>query len=465
MTRYDAIVIGGGTGNNTALAAAAAGNEVALIEPGPLGGTCLNRGCNPSKMLIQHANVANGVREANGWNMEASLSSIDFPAIVSGVNERLGDVAESMERSAFVENDDIDLYREYAEFTDERELVTESGEELAAETVVVAAGTRPIHPGFIDGIEDVDYLTSDDAVRLTERPDELVIVGGGYIACELGYFFDAMGADVTVVEMMDTLLPREDAEVAEAFTEIAGRRHDVYTDHAADVVREEGDRVVVEAESEDGGRIEVSGDELLVAVGRRPNTDTLNVEAAGIETDERGFVRTNEYLETTAEGVWAQGDIAGNFLFKHTGDYETEVVSKNAFGDGREPADYTGVGHAVFTAPEIAAMGPTEGDLREAGQEYVVGRATLADTSMGRARRIEDGFVKVLAAPDGELLGTHIVGEEASDLIHQAILTKRLGGTVEEAAGAIYVHPALSKVMKAAFEDAVSRGTTIEVEG
>jgi dihydrolipoamide dehydrogenase len=452
MPDFDVLVIGGGTGNNVAAAAADAGLDTALVEPGPLGGTCLNRGCNPSKMLIQAANAVTHVREAERFHVDASLDGVDHAAVVEEMDELLGGIAEDM-AARYREKDHLTLFSEYTEFVGER-TVELGGEEVTAERVVVATGSRPIVPP-IDGLEEVDYLTSQDALYLRETPESLVILGGGYIAVELGYVFEAMGTDVTIVEMMDSLVPREDGAVAETFTRIANERHDVYTDHRVTAVEAVGDGHAVHAETEAGRELTVEGEEVLVALGRRPNSDELNLESAGIAVDDRGFVETNEYLETSADGVWAQGDVAGNALFKHSGDYETDHAVDNVVHGKRRAIDLSAMPHTIFTEPQIAGVGATQEQLDDDGTEYVVGRAEYADSAMGRAKKLDDGFVKVLAAPDGEILGAHAIGYEASTLLHEAVLAMRAGLSVEEVAGTIHAHPTLSKVVEAAFGDAV----------
>ncbi|MDS0279838.1 dihydrolipoyl dehydrogenase [Halomicroarcula sp. S1AR25-4] len=450
MADFDVLVIGGGTGNNVASAAADAGLETALVEPGPLGGTCLNRGCNPSKMLIQAANAINHVRDAEQFHVDATLDGVDHAAVVDEMDDLLGGIAEDME-ARYREKENLTLFKERTEFVDER-TVRLGGEAVTAEKVVVAAGSRPIVPP-IDGLEDVDYLTSQDALYLRATPESLVILGGGYIAVELGSFFDAMGTDVTIVEMMDSLVHREDGDVAEAFTDIAADRHDVYTGHRVTAVEETGEGYAVHAETETSDETTVEGSEVLVALGRRPNSDTLNLETAGIDVDDRGFVETNEYLQTTAENVWAQGDIAGNALFKHSGDYETRHTVANVVHEESRAIDLSAMPHTIFTEPQMAGVGATEEELTDEDTEYVVGRADYVDSAMGRAKKLDHGFVKVLATPDGEILGAHAIGYEASTLLHEAVLAMRTGVTVDDVAGTIHAHPTLSKVVEAAFRD------------
>ncbi|MFB6298241.1 MAG: dihydrolipoyl dehydrogenase [Salinirussus sp.] len=447
---FDILVIGGGTGNNVAAAAADAGLETALVEPGPLGGTCLNRGCNPSKMLIQAANAANHVTEAERFHVDATLEGVDHAAVVDEMDDLLGGIAADME-ARYREQANLTLFDEYTEFVDDR-TVDLGGESVTAEKVVVATGSRPIVPP-IDGLADIDYLTSRDALYRRDLPESLVIMGGGYIAVELGYVFETMGTDVTIVEMDDSLLPREDGDVAAAFTDIAGDRHEVYTGHRVTAVEAAGDGYAVHAEAADGDAATVEGSEVLVALGRRPNTDELGLDAAGIETDDRGFVETNEYLETSADNVWAQGDAAGNALFKHSGDYETRHTVANVVRGERRAIDLSAMPHTIFTEPQIAGVGATEEELDDDGTAYVVGRADYADSAMGRAKKLDEGFVKVLAAPDGEILGAHAIGYEASALIHEAVVAMRHGLTVADVAGTIHAHPTLSKIVEAAFRD------------
>ena len=450
MTDFDVLVIGGGTGNNVAAAAADAGLETALVEPGPLGGTCLNRGCNPSKMLIQAANAVRHVREADRFHVDATFEGIDHGAVVNDMDDLLGGIAADME-VRYRERDHLTLFDEYTSFVGER-AVDLGGETVTAEKIVVATGSRPVVPP-IDGLDEIEYLTSREALYLDELPGSLVVMGGGYIAVELGYVFETMGTDVSIVEMNDTLIHREDGDIASAFTDIAAERHDVYTGHRAAAVERSGDGYAVRAETEAGDETLVEGEAVLLALGRRPNTDELGLDAAGIGTDDRGFVETDEYLETTAENVWAQGDVAGNAMFKHSGDYETRHTVANVVEGERRALDLSAMPHTIFTDPQIAGVGATAERLDEEGTAYVVGRADYADSAMGRAKKLDDGFMKVLAAPDGEILGVHAIGYEASTLVHEAVVAMRHGLTVDDIVDTIHAHPTLSKVVEAAFRD------------
>ncbi|MEF8905593.1 MAG: dihydrolipoyl dehydrogenase [Haloarculaceae archaeon] len=469
MDEVDFLVIGSGSGLDVANAAANRGQSVAVVEKGPLGGTCLNRGCIPSKMLLYHADVLETVERAGEFRIDAEVRDVDFSEIVREVNEEVESDSESIRRG-LRSSSRHDLYEGEGRFVDERTVEVVSGADegarIRAETVLVAAGTRPSIPG-IDGIHDVDYLTSTGALQLETPPDHLVVVGGGYIAAELGHFFGTFGSEVTIVGRRPNLLPEADEEVAEAFTERYADRFTVHTGYAATAVSETDGTVTVEARpyeyGEDGGILEedpvtVTGDELLVAAGRTPNTDLLDLDAAGVETDDRGFVETDEYLRTTAEGVWALGDIVGEHLLKHSANHEAGAVARNLFGEELRTVDYTAMPFAVFASPEVAGVGAQEGELRAAGREYATRTYRYDETARGSAMKA-DGFLKAIIDLDGEILGCHVIGPEASNLIQEVVVAMKAGsGTVRDIRESVHIHPALSEVVQRGFSGQFSRG-------
>lgn len=450
MIDHDAVVVGAGSGLEVANAAASKGLDVAIVEEGPLGGTCLNRGCIPSKMLIHRADVVESLKNSGKFGVESDIKNLDFRGIVEEVNRDVSSDAEKIEEN-IVNSDDLKLYKGEARFVEERTLEV-GGEEVKGERVILAAGTRPTIPP-LNGIEDMDYLTSREALKLKELPDHLVIVGGGYVAAELGHFFGSMGSDITIISDTEKLLDREDGDIADRFTEIYTRKYNVKAGFRAEKVEEIGGEVHITATNEDG-EVQVSGDELLIAAGRRPNTDVLDVEKGGIETDSRGFVKTNGYLETTADDTWALGDIVDSPMFKHTANLEAEYVFMNAFTDHNHEVDYSAMPHAVFSSPQVAGVGKTEKELKEEGRNYVAGTYRYEDVAMGSAIKDEDGFVKAIVDPEtGKILGCHIIGPEASILIHEVVVAMKSGdGEISNITNSVHIHPALNEVVQRAFE-------------
>ena len=445
MEEYDLIVIGAGSGLDVASAMNSKNEKVALIEPGPLGGTCLNRGCIPSKMLIHRAQLTSDIRESEKFGVKASIEDIDFQSIVEEVNENVSEDAEAIESG--VENaENYDLYRSEASFVDDK-VVEVDGEKLNADKILISAGSRPFVPP-VEGVEEVDYLTSKDALKLEEQPESMIIVGGGYIAAELAFFYSEMGTEVTIVERGDKLLGREDKEVSEKFTEISKEKYNVILEASAEKVEEENGEKVAHL---DNGET-VRADQMLMATGRRPNTDKLDLEEnTSIKLTERGFIETDKGLQTSVEDVYALGDIADNWMFKHSANYEASIVYKN-MNDMDAEADFTAMPHAVFTKPQIAGVGETEQELEENEVEYRKSVYQYKNTGMGQALKEENGFVKVLASEDGDILGCHIIGPEASTLIHEVLPVMRMNGSVSDLKDTIHIHPALNEVVGRAFD-------------
>jgi dihydrolipoamide dehydrogenase len=449
---YDLVVVGSGSGLDVANAAVNSGWDVAVIEKDALGGTCLNRGCIPSKHLLAHADVARTVQRADEYHIDAEITDVDFAAIVRETNADVDEDSENIERG-WQEADDRTLVQGEAQFVGDRTLGVD-GRELHGEHVLVAVGTRPAIPP-IEGIEDVPYLTSTEALRLEERPDSLVVVGGGYIAAELGHFFGTFGTDVSIVGRRPHLLPETDPEVGDAFTESFARRHTVHAGYEVTAVEDTdgGVRVTARAWPDGDDEVSVEGDELLVAAGRRPNTDVLDAESGGIETDGDGFVETDEYLRTSAENVWALGDVVGEYLLKHSANHEARTVARNLLTDQLEAVDYTAMPYGVFTDPEVAGVGATTDDLREQGRRYAVNTYPYTGTARGQAFKADDGLVKAIVDPDdGTILGCHVVGPEATTLIQEVVVAMKAGsGTVHDIRESVHIHPAMTEVVSRAF--------------
>lgn len=454
MKEFDLIVIGSGSGLDVASGLARRGKQIAVVEPGRLGGTCLNRGCIPSKMLIHHADIAQNINSSENFHIQSRIEDIDFDSIIQEVNEDVHSDAENIEEG-LKQSENHTLYKEEAEFVDEKVLkLKDSGEKITAEQIVVAAGSRPLIPP-IEGTSEVNYWVSTDALNPDHQPEELIIVGGGYISLELAHFYDAMGTEVTILEMQDQLLSREDRDISEKITEIAEERYSVELEVSATEIREESGKKTVVAERGDK-QIEFTSDEVLIAAGRVPNTDSLKVDEAGIETDEHGFVETDGKMRTSVDGVYALGDIADNWMFKHSANHEAEVVFRNLVSGDQYDVDYPAMPHAVFTNPQIAGVGKTEQELEDEGKsfgnDYVTAKYDYSDTGMGGALKEEDGFVKVIASTEGEILGCHIIGPHASQQIHEVLVAMKAGtGNVEDIQNTIHIHPALNEVVQRAF--------------
>ncbi len=447
MREHDLIVIGSGSGLSVASGWANRGKDVAVVEPGRMGGTCLNRGCIPSKMLIHRADVAETVRNSEEFHVQASMDGVEFEDMVDDVNDEVREESEQISKG--IENsENHTLYDSRARFVEEKVLELEdTGERITAEKIVIAAGTRPSKPP-VDGLDQVDYMTSRDALRMDEKPDSVVVIGGGYIACEMAHFWGPLGIDVKIVQGPSVLVDKEDQEVAEKFTEIYSDKFEVHTDTYAEAVRNDDGAVVVETDTEK----EISGDKLMVATGRTPNTDTLDLDAADIETDDTGFVEVDEYMQTSVDGVYALGDIAGNYLFKHSANYEANTVFKNTLVGPEFEVDYTAMPHAIFSSPQVAGAGKTEQELEEEDADYVKSTYDYADTGMGGALKEEDGFVKVLTSEEGDILGVHIIGPHASSIIHEALVAMRNDLGISGIKDTIHIHPALNEVVGRAFD-------------
>ncbi len=449
MNAFDLMVIGTGSGLDVASDAAEKGLSVAVVEEGPFSGTCHNRGCIPSKMLIHSADVMETIRTSDRFGINASVQSVDWPGIMRRVFTDIDEEAAEIEE-ANRSNPNITVFKGSGQFTGPKTLEV-NGESIGAETVLIAAGTRPTVPP-IDGLDSVPYMTSDEALRLTEQPESMIIVGGGYIAAEMAHFYGAMGTDVTIVNRGANLLRMQDHQISRRFTEVAQSKFDVRLHSQILSVAPDGNGVRMEM-STNGGANTLVADKLLLATGRISNADRLQVQNSGVEVDGRGFVSTNEYLETNVPGVWALGDIVGRYLLKHSANLEAAYVGHNMFNpDNQVAVDYNAMPAAVFSSPQVASVGITEQEAEKTGTHYVAATYDYSDTAYGASILDLDGFVKVLADPETrEILGCHIIGTHAAMLIQEVANAMRMHLTTDAVTQSIYVHPALPEVVQRAF--------------
>lgn len=447
MKSYDVIVIGSGAGAIISDEALAQGLKVALVDRGPLiGGTCLNWGCIPSKMLIYPADRIVEIEEAGKLGIKAEIKKIDFLAIMDRMR-RSREEEQKQIRSGIKQSQNLDFYESEAFFVSDYTIEVE-GKRLNGEKIFIATGSRPFIPP-IKGLENVDYLTNESVLELDQRPDSLLIIGGGYIAVEFGHFFAAMGTRVTIIEMADRLVLSEEPEIAEVLKKALSRRMVVQTSALVEEVKQDSSGIVVTAKnSHTEEREEFTAEMIMVAVGRRSNSDILKVGNAGIETDTRGFIRTDEFLETNRRNIFAIGDANGQQMFTHMANREAEIALQNAFNDERIKVDYSVVPHAVYSHPQIASVGLIEEKAREKF-DILIGRTKYSDIAKGEAMVEEEGFAKIIVDSDTlRILGFHIVGPYAPELIQEVANAMTSGGGVEDISGGIHIHPALSEVVQ-----------------
>ncbi len=444
---YDLIVVGSGAGNSVAVSLAQAGWKVALIEQGPIGGTCLNRGCIPSKIIIHSAEVVETIKSAEKFGIRAHIDSINFEAVIKRASQHVDEESHNMEQG--LENwDKIDLVQGAAHFVGPKNIRV-GGREIRAGKILIAAGARPTIPP-IEGLESVEYLTSTEALRLTKQPKSMIIIGGGYIAAELGFFYAALGTQVTIVGLDKLMIAREDADVAELFTKKFGRYAKLLLGHKVTKIHQDRDsHKLVHVASDSGHQVKLKAEALLVAVGIRPNSDTLEVEKAGIKIDQRGYIETNQFLETNIEGVWALGDIIGKAPFRHGANWEANHVIHNLSSKHRHGVDYSVMPHAIFSSPQVAGVGLTELQAREQKIDYQVRRRDYGQIAMGKTLEQHDGFAKfIIDKKHDKIIGAHIIGPHASILIHEVVVAmKSAGGKVSAIRDAIHIHPALSELI------------------
>lgn len=447
MRHHDVVVIGAGSGNMV-VGDAFAALDVAVVEERRFGGTCLNFGCIPSKMLAYAAEVADTVRGAGRYDVDAELLGLRWTQLRNRVFGRI-DADEAQGRAGREESNFVTVYPGHARFLGPSRLQIELGAEsvsVEADQTVIAAGGRPVVPPPV-AASGLPYETSDTIMRIETPPRRLAILGGGYIAAEFAHVFAAAGSEIFIIEQADQLLGPQDESVAQAYTELARHRFELHL--GRELTKLEGEPGALRLRLDDGTTL--TAETLLVAVGRTPNSDKLDLDAAGIRTHDDGRIVVDEYQRTEVEGVYALGDICSPYPLKHVANREAEVVAHNL----RHPDDLCATDHgvvpaAVFTDPQVASVGSTEQDLRGEGSDYVAACTRFADVAYGWAMEDTTGFCKLLAdRATGRLLGAHIMGPQAATLIQPLVVAMALDIDTKALAERPYwIHPALTEVVK-----------------
>jgi mycothione reductase len=450
MKHFDVLVVGSGSGMMIADAAVNSGKTVAIVEMAKLGGTCLNVGCIPSKMVIYPADMVNQIKHAEQLGIKVTIDEIDFPFIMKRTKEFVEHDRHPME-DAITQIEGLSFYPVQGEFIDDYTM--QVGDEIIkADTIFLASGARPFIPP-IKGIEDIDYLTNDNVWDMTERPESMVIVGGGLIAVEMAHFFSSMGVDVSLLSRSPRLIKNGEPEVSEILLTSMRQRMHIETDIEVKEIEKKGDRLLVKAKTKGGEEKEYDVETIFIAAGRKSNADLLKVEKTGVKVDKRGYIIVDEEYQTSKKNIIAFGDAIGREMFKHVANAEAQLVWQKYSRGHSHPMNYDLVPYAAFSWPQVAAVGITEAEVKKRGIKYLIGEYNYRDTAKGAAMAEEDGYVKVLlTSEEYKILGASIIGPFAPILIQEIISVMNAGdGTVHPIADAMHIHPSLSEVVQRAF--------------
>lgn len=449
---FDCVVIGGGSGLTAAYYALQDKKSVALItdQPDAIGGTCINFGCIPTKTLIASAHAIQAINNAErfGIYVDTATPAVDFPRIMRNMRGSRADNAQAVRQ--WVEQTMTPFYSR-VRFVGDKLLETNDGMLISGDKLFIASGARAVIPP-IEGLEAAGYWTNDDVLELDEQPTSLVIIGGGYIGAELGYFFAALGTDVTVVNPHARLL-REDDEVRDLFTREFARHAQLVIGRAVRASAS-GDHKAVDIESENGEVHTVEAEQILVATGRRPNTEPLELAATGVQLTGHGAIQVDEHLRTEHPNTYAYGDVIGQGQFKHTSSAEGELAWRNSQGADQRMS-YRSNPHAVFSDPEVAAVGLTEAECRAQSLDYRVARLDYADVAKGKIIGSPTGLAKLLVENGSEqILGCHIVGPDAALPIHEVVTAMNTeGARANLVRDSIHIHPSPSELIGALFDN------------
>ena len=437
---YDIVIIGGGSGGLVVASAAAQLNaKVALVEKNRLGGDCLWFGCVPSKSLLHASRVANTVKHSQRFGVYTTPPDIQFSEATGHVQKVISTIQPHDSPERF-ESLGVEVIFGEGQFKDQKTF-TVNGRDLKARAFVISTGSRPKVPP-IEGIEEAGFLTNEQIFSLKERPQSLAVIGAGPIGCELGQAMHRLGSQVTIVSSRDHILPKEDPEAAL----VVEKQLEADGINILRGVRAKKVEVIDGKKHLWVGEEKIVVDEILVSSGRVPNVHSLNLEAAGVEYTEKGIV-VNPKLQTTNKRIYGCGDVIGGYQFTHVAGYEAAVVVQNALFFPSAKADYRVIPWATFTEPELARVGLSEKQARDRyGDQIEIMKQDFADVDRAQAEGATEGFAKIITTAKGEILGAHLVGPSAGELIHEIILAMKNKLPVSALTGIIHIYPTLSEV-------------------
>ena len=454
MNTFDVAVIGSGPGGYVAaIRCAQLGMKTALIEKyNTLGGTCLNVGCIPSKSLLDsshHFEDAQKHFATHGIEIDGKIK-VNFQQMIA----RKAAVVEQTTKGIdyLMDKNKIEVFHGLGRFKDAQtiEVVGDKKQEIKAKHSIIATGSKPANLPFIK-VDKERVITSTEALSLTEIPNHLVVIGGGVIGLELGQVYRRLGAEVSVVEYADRIASVMDASLSKELTKVMKKQGvKFFTSHQVQKVERKGDEVTVEALDKKGNTVSFAGDYCLVSVGRRPFTEGLQADAAGVTLDDRGRVQVNDHLQTTAPNIYAIGDVVRGAMLAHKAEEEGVMVAE--FLAGQKPhIDYNLIPNVIYTWPEVAAVGKTEEELKAAGIAYKSGQFPMRALGRARASMDTDGFIKILADKQtDEVLGVHMIGARAADLIAEAVTAMEFRASAEDISRMSHSHPTYAEAIKEA---------------
>jgi len=449
MAAYDVAIIGGGPGGYVAaIRAGQLGLRTVLFEKERVGGLCLNWGCIPSKALLKNADVVNYVKDASKWGIAAKGVTFDFASAIDRSRKVVDTLVSNVEQ--LVKANGVDIVPAAAQLDGPGRL-TANGESYEAKNIIIAtgAGNRAIPGVELDGRV---VITSREALARKDPPKRAVIIGAGPVGVEFGHLWASYGSEVTIVELLDTMVPLEDADVGRQLKRsFEGRGIRCLTGTRVDGVKVDGDTAKVRVSSEKDGESELEADAVLVAVGFLPSTAGLNLESAGVEIDQRGWITIDGQMRTNVPGIYAIGDTTGKLLLAHVAMAEGTIAVEHIAGKQVAELDYIQMPRATFSQPQIGSIGYTEQQARDAGYLVKVGRFPMAAIGRSVAVGETEGFIKVVAdEATGQVLGIHMIGHDVVELLGEATMVALLEATTVELGFAVHTHPTLSEGLKEA---------------